>query len=256
MREVLFNVGQDIQSTIAGFVSEARKTSYKTALKNGATISPMIFDLAIRQGSQIRSNLQNQILLQVAGPYKEISLIYNLFQPAEHGKDNKKRDANSDGTNIGTPNSRNRPFQQTGNNRGTHTTTQSNTVTPSGSPGPSSGVTSSQALPGKTVLIHEHPIPNRLPHPGAIFPHPTRHNQFTIMCCRSAFAERNCPLPACNYYHFPNQMNQVKRELKDKLKTWVDSQPLVNWHPDVNNWANPPGNVSSNRNTPETNSSN
>ena len=31
IKEVMFNIGQDVQSIIAGFVSEARKTSYKAA---------------------------------------------------------------------------------------------------------------------------------------------------------------------------------------------------------------------------------
>jgi hypothetical protein len=252
MKEVLFNVRQDIQSTVAGFVSEARKTSYKTAMKNGTAISPMIFDMAIRQGTQIRSTLQSQVLLQVAGPYKEVSMIYNSFQPPDQGKDNhsKKRDAANADTTPSTPSSRNRPFQQTGNNRPT-----SSTVTPSGSPGSSTSSSTNNSQtppPGKTVLVHEHPIPHRLPHPGAIFPHPTRQNQYTIMCCRSAFAERNCPMPNCTYFHFPLQLNNVNRELKAKLKTWVDGQPLVSWHPDVNNWIS--GNVaSSNRNASNTN---
>ena len=236
MREVMFNVIQDIQSTIAGFVSEAHKTSYKTAMKTGATISPQIFDMAIKQATHIRANLLNQILLQVAGPYKEVHAIYNMFQPPDMKKDNtKKRDASSDGT-PSTPESRNRPFQQTSSNR-----SNSNTVTPSGSPGSSASTSSGPPLPAKTVLVHEHPIPNRLPHPGSIFPHPTRPNTYTIMCGRGAYAERSCPMPGCNYFHFPSQLTQVPRELKEKLKTWVSSQPKVTWHPDVANWVSSAG---------------
>ncbi|KAI2510841.1 hypothetical protein MHU86_3627 [Fragilaria crotonensis] len=58
IREVIFNVGQDIQSTIAGFVSEARKTNYKAAMKNGTAISPLIFDMAQHQGTELRRNFR------------------------------------------------------------------------------------------------------------------------------------------------------------------------------------------------------
>lgn len=50
-----------------------------------------------------------------------------------------------------------------------------------------------QTLPGKTVLVHSAPTPTKLPHPGAIFPHPNRPNQFTVLCCRSAYEGRITP---------------------------------------------------------------
>ncbi|KAI2496454.1 hypothetical protein MHU86_18038 [Fragilaria crotonensis] len=253
MREVLSNVGQDIQSTIAGFVSEARKTNYKTAMKNGNEISPCIFDMAQHQGTELRRNFQGTILTMTAGTYKEASIIYKLFQPEQQNKENsRKREANTEfsAQNSTPPGNRNRPFQQSagggGGNRNTPPNSQqqhTNHVTPNNSPTASGG----QALPGKTVFVHSNPAPSKLPHPGAIFPHPNRPNQFTVLCCRSAYDGRTCPLANCAYYHFPSQLNQVNRDLKDKLKTWViDNQDKVSWHPDVANWANPPGNVANN----------
>jgi hypothetical protein len=139
IKELIFNVGQDIQSIVAGFVSEARKTSYKTALKAGASISPMIFDLAQQQGTELRRNFQGTILTMTAGSYKEASIIFKLFQPDQGRENSKKREATSD-TSPSTPSNRNRPFQQQsgGSGRQTSPNQQSNTVTPSGSPGSSS----------------------------------------------------------------------------------------------------------------------
>ena len=91
IEEVIFNVGQEIQSTIAGFVSEARKTCYKTVLKMGATISSQIFDATQHQGSELRHNLKGTILIMQAGPYHEASIIFKLFQPDEPAKEANQR---------------------------------------------------------------------------------------------------------------------------------------------------------------------
>ena len=78
--EVLFNVGQDIQSTIASFVSEARKTNYKTAMKNGTETLPCIFDMVQQQ--QVTKQSRNfQGMTMTAGICKEESIVYKLFQP-------------------------------------------------------------------------------------------------------------------------------------------------------------------------------
>ena len=46
MKEVLFNVLQDIQSTLTDFVAESRKQGYKNAISAGKNISPQVFDMA------------------------------------------------------------------------------------------------------------------------------------------------------------------------------------------------------------------
>ena len=50
LKELHFNVLQDIQSTIAGFVAVARRPGYKNAVMNGLPISPEIFTNAKTQG--------------------------------------------------------------------------------------------------------------------------------------------------------------------------------------------------------------
>ena len=90
IKEVLFNIGQDIQSTIAGFVSEARKTSYKKAIKDGKPISVNIFASAQEKGDNIRKHLQSVILHMQARTYKEASMIFKLFQP-DQPKDNQTK---------------------------------------------------------------------------------------------------------------------------------------------------------------------
>lgn len=250
IKEVMFNIGQDVQSIIAGFVSEARKTSYKAAVKMGNEISPLIFHMAQNQANELRSRFTLTVLAASAGTYKDASVVYKLFlpEPAKDEKDRKKREAGADTHSSSSLSARNRPFATTG---GTHQFGSSNQsthhVTPNGSP------TSAASLLGKTVFVHVAPAPQKLPHPGAIFPHPTRANQFTILCCRSAFEGRSCTIPACAFYHFPNQLTQVPRDLKDKLKDWVSNHSLVSWHADAANWATPPGNVRSGPRTATTN---
>lgn len=147
----------------------------------------------------------------------------------------EKSEAGSD-ANLGTPTARNCPFTSSGNRQVGSTNHSSNQVTPHGSP-------QATVLPGTTVFIHLSPVPQKLPHPGAIFPHPTRPNQFTILCCRSAFDGRTCTIPTCAFNHFLNQLTQVPQDLRGKLKQWVTNHTLVLWHADATNWANPTGNV-------------
>ena len=242
---VMFNIGQEIQSIIVGFVSEARKTQYKTAIKQGNPISPQIFDLAQQQAAEVRSRFTLAVLAANAGTYKDTTAIYKLFHN-EPTKDHelanrKKREASNEA--FGTPSSK-----STRSTRQTNSSSPSaNTVTPNGSPAASS----TTSPPGKTVFVHASPVPQRLPHPGPIFPHPTKDNAFTVLCCRSAYEGRKCTIPNCvrSHYHFPKQLNQVPRDLKQKLKDWVATQELVSWHPDAAKWADPPGNVAQSRST-------
>ena len=60
LRELLFNVLQDIQSTLAGFVTEARQQGYKNALNAGKNISPKVFDMACTQGNELRKTSKRQ----------------------------------------------------------------------------------------------------------------------------------------------------------------------------------------------------
>ena len=232
IKEVLFNVVQDIQSTIAGFVSEARKQGYTNLLANGTAISSLIFSDPQLQVHELRRNFQGTILTMSAGSYKESTLLFKAFYP---DNEKRKRDGNDSNTQGTPPNSRQRQSHHerpVGSHNGNH-------VTPNGSPAASAV----QPVPGKTVLQYETmPLPYRLPHPGAIFPHPTKPNNLTILCCRSGYVGRTCQHPACAFYHFPTQLSTVPRDLNDKLKTWVTSTPLVKWHGDAIQWINP-GNV-------------
>ncbi|KAI2496253.1 hypothetical protein MHU86_18257 [Fragilaria crotonensis] len=237
IKEVMFNIGQDVQSIIAGFVSEARKTSYKAAVKAGNDISPLIFSMAQNQANELRSRFTLTVLAASAGTYKDVSVIYKLFmpEPTKDEKDKKKREAGQDAYSNSSSSARNRPFATTGG--GNHNSGSSpqptNRVTPNGSP------TAAASLPGKlSSFIHRRH--HKVTPPGCNFPHPTRANQFTILCCRSAFEGRSCTIPTCAFYHFPNQLTQVPRDLKDKLKEWVSNHNLVSWHADAANWANPP----------------
>jgi hypothetical protein len=94
-KELMFNVVQDLTSTVAGFVNVARRPGYREALSTG-TISPDIFTMSPQlQGKQLRLNLQSTILTMLAGPYKEASFIFKSFQPPEPPK---KRPAQADVT--------------------------------------------------------------------------------------------------------------------------------------------------------------
>ena len=231
-KEILFNVVQDLQSVIAGFVNEARKQGYKNLVSTGTAISSKIFADALLQAKHIITNLTSTVLSGGAGMYKESNLLFRLFNPEPENR-RRGRDG-SDAVNPCSAPASNRQ-RTTGSDRSSQS--RGNTVTPGGSPGTAPATS---GPPGSTVFIHEgNPPPMRLPHPGAIFPHATRANNLTLMCCRSAYSGRDCTTPNCTFYHFPTQLSNVPRDLKDKLKTWVTNTPLVQWHGAAVNWATP-----------------
>jgi hypothetical protein len=92
IRELFFNVVQDILSTIVGFVSVARRRGYHNALSAGVPIATNKFVNAQLQVKQPRQNLQGTILTMTAVPYKEAPSMFKIFQPREH----QKRKAPSD----------------------------------------------------------------------------------------------------------------------------------------------------------------
>ena len=207
-----------MQTTIAYFVIEARKPVYKSLMSSRTPMTTAIFNGASKQANEIRRACQSIIMSMPAGIYKESSLLFKVFNPEP---EEKKIRASPDSSQSSQ--SRNR--QQT-----TTIKTGANTATtPAGSTPATPGT---QPILGKTVFNHTgNPQPARLPNPGANFPHATRPNNFTIFCCRrSAFHGRTCPLPNCSYYHFPNSLSTVPRDLKTKLKQWVLDTPFVEWH--------------------------
>ena len=168
LREVPFNVVQDIQSTLAGFAAEARKTGYRSAITSGVQISPnKIFHLAMQQGVELRRTLQTTILTMSAGHYNLVLLTYKFFQPEQLTRDSpKKREASASPGDTQHPATRQRTSPA-----GTPTTTINNRTTsdptsnrshPATSPAPSG----TQAVAGKTILklLGEQNI--KLPHPG------------------------------------------------------------------------------------------
>ncbi|KAI2510870.1 hypothetical protein MHU86_3491 [Fragilaria crotonensis] len=189
IKEVMFNVSQEIQSTIIGFVSEARKTNYKAALKAGNEISPSIFDIAQQQAAELRSRFTLAVLSANAGTYRDTSVIFKLFQP-EHTKEElnrKKRDAAHDSN--GNLSSRNRPFVSSGNRQtGSRTKWLIQSLQMAAQ---RQRVQTPTVYPGKDSICPRKPCSAKLPHPGAIFPHPTRDNKFTILCCRSAYEDEH-----------------------------------------------------------------
>ena len=259
LKEVLFNVLQEIQSTITGFVAESRKQGYKNAISAGKNISPMIFDSARQQGNEFRRNLQTAVTMMTAGHYKDVPATYSLFQPAaaptREAPIPRKRDLPTDASTPTQPSRTRNPsngsfntdrqsHSGTTNNHGPTRSTTRNpttqcTVSASGATVctviPSPGT---QPLPGHTMfkLHSEHTDMRRLPNPGAIFPHPTRSGQYAMMCNRSAYEERTCPSAECPHYHFPMRLATIPADLKSKLKTWVAGEPNVSWSTTVSSW--------------------
>jgi hypothetical protein len=239
IKEVFFNVFQDIQSTIAGFVAEARKQGYKEAIMEGRSISPLIFTLPMHQGNELRKNLQGAVLMMQAGPYKETPLTFNLFQPAPKVTEPipRKRELHPD-NNTATQPSRSKPADE------------KPSLTSSMKPkqvtmAPGTSYPTTQPLPGKTMfrLHKEHEDKRKLPQPGPIFPHPSKQGQYATMCLRSAYEDRTCSYTDCSHYHFPAKLSAVPKEVKAKLKEWVSSQPNVSWSAGAaEKWANPEGN--------------
>jgi hypothetical protein len=67
VKEVLFNVLQGIQTTIAYFVNEARKPVYKNLVSSGTPMTTAIFDGASKQAHEIRRACQSIIMSMLAG---------------------------------------------------------------------------------------------------------------------------------------------------------------------------------------------
>ena len=110
LREVPFNVVQDIQSTLAGFAAEARKPGYRSALSTGIIISPRIFHLAMQQGIELRRTLQSTILTMAAGHFNLVPLTYKFFHPEQLTRDaSRKRENNNPAGDNPNPPSRQRP---------------------------------------------------------------------------------------------------------------------------------------------------
>ncbi|KAI2494796.1 hypothetical protein MHU86_19747 [Fragilaria crotonensis] len=174
-KELMFNVVQDLTSTVAGFVAIARRPGYHEALSTG-TISPDIFTFPQLQGKQLRLNLQSTILTMLAGPYKEASFIFKSFQPPEPPK---KRPAQAD-----VPGESPTTKTRTGTGTGTATNNRIPRTPTTGTPNPSSLIDNIPGQPtpqGKTILKQIAGDPTtKLLHPGPIFPHPTRPNKFTL----------------------------------------------------------------------------
>jgi hypothetical protein len=234
LREVPFNVVQDIQSTLAGFAAEARKPGYRTAVSAGILISPKIFYLAQQQGIELRRTLQNTVLTMAAGHYNLVPLTYKFFQPEQIRDSTRKRDASTAATTDSPhPASRQRPNPATTNAPRTNPDATHRSPTAAS---PASPSTTQQATAGKTVLkiIGEQNI--KMPHPGPIFAHPTKPNQFTLMCCRSAYDGKQCPLNPCNFFHFPQNLSSVSNATKAKLQKWVGEQDNVTWAPAATTW--------------------
>ena len=235
IREVPFNIIQDLQSTMAGFVAEARKPGYRNAITSGIVISPKIFHLAMQQGIELRRTMQSTILTMSAGHYNLIPLTYKFFLPEQFTEKPKKRESS-----IPVADLAHQPPRQ-------RQATSSSISTGHGNPPPfdtssrhsrdsTPAPLVSQALAGKTVfkIIGEQNI--KLPHPGPIFPHPSKPAKFTLMCCRSAYEGKQCPLNPCNFYHFPSTLSTVPVSTKEKLQAWLTTQSNIEWHSAAHSW--------------------
>jgi hypothetical protein len=247
IKELHFNVLQDIQSTIAGFVAVARRPGYKNALMDGLPVSPEIFTNAKTQGERLRHNLQTTILTMAAGQYKETPFTFKLFQPL--GESPNKRKATQETTGSDQPNTRNR---SNANNPSDATAAANNRI-------PRHNNAASNQQRNQSDLINNTTPPQgnkilkqlatdstaRLLHPGPIFPHPIKPNSFTVLCCRSAYENKACTFHNCKFYHFPANLTSVSAEIKAKLVTWVAAQPNVEWTNIGSAWATPQGNSNS-----------
>lgn len=243
LKELHFNVLQDIQSTIAGFVAVARRPGYKNALMDGLPISPEIFTNAKTQGERLRHNLQTAILTMAAGQYKETPFTFKLFQPL--GESPNKRKATSEALNSEHPNTRNR---QNGSNTN-ETSVLANGRVPRNNNAnqpqrnPSDLISNTTPPQGKKILKQlATDSTARLLHPGPIFPHPIKPNSFTVLCCRSAYEGKTCTFHNCKFFHFPANLATVSPDLKAKLVTWVATQANVEWTDIGSTWATPQGN--------------
>ena len=240
LKELHFNVAQEIQSTVAGFANIARRQGYKNAMMDGTTLSADIYTNAIKQSTTLRDNLHCILMTMNAGPYKEASFVFKMFQPAEAPN---KRKATSETVNDSPPSTRNRNNPPAASDTSASSTARipRNTSTPNRNP--SDLINNTTPPQGKTLLkqLTEDPAAKFI-HPGPIFPHPTKPNSFTLMCCRSAYEGKTCTYHPCKFYHFPTNLSTVPSEIKAKMVTWVANKDAVEWNTPGAAWANTAGN--------------
>ena len=170
IKEVLFNVLQDIQSTIAGFVAESRKQGYKNAISAGENISPQVFDMASHQGQEFRRNLQTAVGMMTAGHYEEVPITNSLFQPAppREAPNQSKRDLSAD-TNTATQQSRTRNSTNAPSNTDRSVQWGSTPSTNTSGSGRSTNRTSSTqctVTASGTTVCKTTPVSGTLPLPG------------------------------------------------------------------------------------------
>jgi hypothetical protein len=72
LKELVFNVVQEITSTITGFVAVARNSKYKHALEEGSPITPSIFKFAKEQGKIFEQTSEEQSLQYRRAPIKKL----------------------------------------------------------------------------------------------------------------------------------------------------------------------------------------
>ena len=242
LKEAHFNVAQDIQSTVAGFANIARRQVYKKAIMDGHEISADIYSIAIRQSTTLRTNLQNIVLSMLAGPYKEASFIFKLFQPPEAPN---KRKATPEATSD-SPNTRTRTNPQAPTESPSTSASTTNRIprtTGNTNRNPSDLLNNTPPPQGKTILKQMDEDPTaKFMHPGPIFPHPSKPNSFTLMCCRSAYEGKTCTFHSCKFYHFPTNLSTVPADIKTKLTAWVATKDKVEWNTAGAAWATPAGN--------------
>ena len=149
-----------------------------------------MFTQAERQSLHITTQFSNIVLSMMAGQYRESTLLLPGIFPDSIEKHKKRERNDGNDGNQGSSNTRQRTSATNDRNR------SSNTVTPSGSPPTAAAV----APRGVTVFLHKGtPPPLKLPHPGAIFPHPNHgQNRLTVLCCRSAFDGCQCTMIHCS----------------------------------------------------------
>ena len=194
--------------------------------------------LQIRKRTRYQPPIRTRsiILTIQADRYSTAALVFKLFQPPE----TKKRQAQNE-TGTKSPTNKSKANNGTANGRiprNASTGTQN-------SRGLITNIPAAPGLPGKKIFKNLS-TDDKMLHPGPIFPHQTRPNKFTLLCCRASYDGKTCTYNPCNSFHFPETLNNsVSNEIKTKMVSWVKTQPLVEWLPEAEAWARPQGNSTS-----------
>ena len=195
MKELMFNVAQEITSTIAGFVAVARNAKYKQALKDA--------DQSLRKSLHSQSNKEQLSEPISKEPSSQCKLVLTKKLPSPSSFFNRQTQPKSV-----QPKARQEinPPIETKIKRSNSHQWQNPKNPKQWEPKPPRPRRQYDPIyrPTREENLQKsfHRRNSSSPPSRSHFPHPTKPNKFTLLCCRGAYDAKLCIYPTCNFFIF------------------------------------------------------